>query len=60
MVMNATTGSSVTMVSRVASDRSAITAGTSSAAALRLSRGMTTVRMVTPMMPKGSCNTNQA
>ena len=57
--MNATTGISVTMVSRVASDRSASTAGVSSAAALRLSRGITTVRMVTPIMPNGSINTIQ-
>jgi len=48
------------MVSRVARDRSARTAGVSSAAALRLSRGITTVSTVTPMMPKGSISTIQA
>ena len=58
-VMNATAGISVTMVSRVASDRSASTAGVSSAAALRLSRGITTVRIVTPIIPNGSCSTSQ-
>ena len=57
--MNATAGMSVTIVSRVASDRSARTAGVSPAAALRLSRGITTVRMVTPMIPNGSCSTIQ-
>ena len=58
-VMKATTGTSVTIVSRVANDRSASTAGLSSAAALRLSRGITTVRIVTPIIPNGSCNTSQ-
>ena len=43
------------MVSRVASDRSASTAGPFSAAALRDNRGITTVSTVTPMMPNGSC-----
>ena len=57
--MIATIGMSVTMVSRVASDRSASTAGPSSAAALRDSRGITTVSTVTPMMPNGSCSTSQ-
>ena len=59
-VISATTGIRVTMVSRVASDRSASTARVSSAAALRLNRGMTTVRMVTPIMPNGSIRTSQA
>ena len=49
--MNATVGISVTMVNRVASDRSASTPPVSSAAALRLSRGITTVSTVTPIMP---------
>ena len=56
--MNATTGMSVTMVSRVAKERSASTAGWSSAAALRDSRGITTVSTVTPIMPNGSCSTS--
>ena len=46
------------MVSRVAKERSANTAGVSSAAALRLSRGITTVSTVTPIMPNGSISTN--
>ncbi len=50
-VMNATTGTSATIVSRVASDRSSTTAFVSSAAALRDSRGMIAVRMVTPSTP---------
>ena len=58
-VMNATIGIRVIMVSRVASDRSASTAPVSSAAALRLSRGITTVSTVTPMMPNGSMRTSQ-
>ena len=57
--MNATIGISVISVSRVASDRSASTAGVSSAAALRLSRGITTVSTVTPIMPNGSIRTSQ-
>ena len=57
-VMNATIGIRVTIVSRVASDRSASTAGVSSAAALRLSRGITTVSTVTPIMPNGSISTS--
>ena len=57
--MNATIGISVIIVSRVASDRSASTAGVSSAAALRLSRGITTVSTVTPIMPNGSISTSQ-
>ncbi len=58
-VIIATIGMSVTMVSRVARFRSASTAGPSSAAALRDSRGMTTVSTVTPMMPNGSCRISQ-
>ncbi|CAG6938541.1 hypothetical protein PICSAR10_04514 [Mycobacterium avium subsp. paratuberculosis] len=57
--MNATIGISVIRVSRVASDRSASTARVSSAAALRLSRGITTVSTVTPIMPNGSISTSQ-
>ncbi len=57
--MNATIGISVISVSRVDSDRSASTARVSSAAALRLSRGMTTVSTVTPIMPYGSIRTSQ-
>ena len=56
--MNATVGISVTMVSRVAKERSASTAGVSLAAALRLSRGITTVSTVTPIMPNGSISTS--
>ena len=56
--MIATIGISVTIVSRVASDRSASTAGASLAAALRLSRGITTVSTVTPIMPNGSISTS--
>ena len=59
-VMNATIGISVTIVSRVASDRSPSTAGVSLAAALRDSRGMTTVSTVTPIMPNGSCRISHA
>ena len=58
-VMTATIGISVTMVSRVASDRSPRTPGMSSAAALRDSRGITTVSTVTPIIPNGSINTSQ-
>ncbi|PQM44498.1 hypothetical protein C1Y40_05344 [Mycobacterium talmoniae] len=47
------------MVSRVANDRSPSTAGVSSAAAFRLSRGITTVSTVTPTNPNGSINTSQ-
>ena len=57
--MNATAGIRVIIVNRVASDRSASTAGVSSAAALRLSRGITTVSTVTPIMPNGSISTSQ-
>ncbi|RFZ50637.1 hypothetical protein BB170200_05181 [Mycobacterium marinum] len=57
--MNATVGMRVIIVRRVASDRSASTAGMSSAAALRLSRGITTVSTVTPIMPNGSISTSQ-
>ena len=56
--MNATVGISVTIVSRVASERSASTAGVSLAAALRLNRGITTVSTVTPIMPNGSISTS--
>ena len=58
-VIIATIGMSVTIVRRVASDRSASTAGLSLAAALRLSRGITTVNTVTPIMPNGSIRTSQ-
>ena len=53
-------GTSVIMVRRVATDRSSTTAGVSSAAALRLRRGMIAVRTVTPSTPYGSCRSNQA
>jgi hypothetical protein len=56
--MNATIGISVIMVSRVASEKSASTASGVSAAAFRLSLGITTVRTVTPIMP-GSISTSQ-
>ncbi|CPR10763.1 hypothetical protein BN971_02034 [Mycobacterium bohemicum DSM 44277] len=57
-VITATIGMSVISVRRVASERSASTARVSSAAALRLSRGMTTVSTVTPIMPNGSISTS--
>ncbi|CNI41752.1 Uncharacterised protein [Mycobacterium tuberculosis] len=57
--MNATIGIRVIRVRRVASDRSASTPRVSLAAALRLSRGITTVRTVTPIMPYGSIRTSQ-
>ena len=56
--MNATVGISVTIVSRVASAKSASTARMSSAAALRESRGITTVSTVTPIMPNGNISTS--
>ncbi|SKW11902.1 Uncharacterised protein [Mycobacteroides abscessus subsp. massiliense] len=50
-VITATTGIRTTIVSRAARDMSPTTAEVSSAAALRLSRGMIAVRMVTPTTP---------
>ena len=57
-VMNATVGINVSIVRRVASAKSASTEGMSSAAALRESRGITTVSTVTPIMPNGSISTS--
>ncbi len=54
------TGMSAIIVRRVATDRSSTTAGVSSAAALRLSRGMIAVSTVTPRTPYGSCSSSQA
>ena len=50
-VMNATVGTRATIVRREARERSSTTASRLSAAALRDSRGMIAVRMVTPSTP---------